>query len=512
MTSTTSSQGPKSSRIKAGGIVATAGVLYCRRRRFVMVDMSVLEKSTVLHLAILAAILLVGCGGRYRSVASSTTATSAAATSAAATSTTSSTITTIVSSTTSTTDPAPRALLRVWFLLGERLVPIYRHGSSPDDAVAEVVRPPRSDDLGGPGAVTTAIPSGTRLRSISIADRIANIDLSSEFESGGGSLSMMARLAQLVYTATENPAVDRVRLHIDGVKVDSIGGEGVNVSQPLGREDFVDFRPRVMLTDPLPGATVTSPFRIAGVNSTYENTVALAVVDDANTTLITSFTTGRGPIFDHLGRPMWGPFEASIALDTMGTGAGLVVASEASAEDGRVTSWFAVPVVFGAGPAARLPDSTRDPVSTPDTPGGPGLTAALVDVRTARHPGFERVVFEFANTLPGYSVGYVRPPITADPSDLPIDLLADGVLVVRMSSASGVDLTSPQATETYTGPSRIAAGYPAVHEVIRIGDFEGVLQWAISTWTRPPFRVMTLSNPPRLIIDVASAAVLPPNT
>jgi hypothetical protein len=51
-------------------------------------------------------------------------------------------------------------------------------------------------------------------------------------------------------------------------------------------------------------------------------------------------------------------------------------------------------------------------------------------------------------------------------------------------------------------------GAPGVHEVVQVGDFEAVLQWAINVWTRPPFTVFTLLNPPRVVIDVADAVPL----
>ena len=43
-----------------------------------------------------------------------------------------------------------------------------------------------------------------------------------------------------------------------------------------------------------------------------------------------------------------------------------------------------------------------------------------------------------------------------------------------------------------------------VTEVVKAGDFEGVLTWVIGVRTRTPFRVTTLSAPTRVVVDLQS--------
>ena len=70
------------------------------------------------------------------------------------------------------------------------------------------------DLLAGPNplearaGVTTVIPAGTRLLGLTISKGVATVDLSSEFESGGGSASMFARLAQVACTLDQFPTLD----------------------------------------------------------------------------------------------------------------------------------------------------------------------------------------------------------------------------------------------------------------------------------------------------------------
>src|SRR5205085_656341 len=82
------------------------------------------------------------------------------------------------------------------------------------------------------------IPSGTRLLGVSVKDGVANVDLTSEYQSGGGSLSMQMRLGQVVYTLTQFPTVGRVRFALDGAPVNVFSSEGIVLDHPVGRADY----------------------------------------------------------------------------------------------------------------------------------------------------------------------------------------------------------------------------------------------------------------------------------
>jgi hypothetical protein len=149
-------------------------------------------------------------------------------------------------------------------------------------------------------------------------------------------------------------------------------------------------------------------------------------------------------------------------------------------------------------------DASTSPVSVPVPADAAGGAALLSAVRASRHEGYDRVVFEFttASSLPGYSVSYVDEPVTEDGSGKEVDVAGDHVLLVRMEHASGVDLTKESAPQTYTGPTRFTPGTPEVTELVRTGDFEAVLSWAIGVHDKAAFRVLTLGNPARLVVDV----------
>jgi spore germination protein GerM len=91
---------------------------------------------------------------------------------------------------------------------------------------------------GKEGKQTSTIPAGTKLLSSNIKQDGLHIDLSKEFTQGGGSTSMQGRVAQIIYTATnQNPNIS-VWISVEGKQLDALGGEGVEIKQPLTRQSF----------------------------------------------------------------------------------------------------------------------------------------------------------------------------------------------------------------------------------------------------------------------------------
>lgn len=132
-------------------------------------------------------------------------------------------------------------------------------------------------------------------------------------------------------------------------------------------------------------------------------------------------------------------------------------------------------------------------------------TALLERVALGRHEGFDRVVFQFRNHVPGYRVSYVTPPLREDGSGDVVEVDGDAFLLVRMEPASGFDLSVDEGELVYKGPRRIegaAAGTFVIREAARTSDFEAVLSWAIGLSDRIDFRVQTLTGPARLVVDV----------
>jgi hypothetical protein len=133
-------------------------------------------------------------------------------------------------------------------------------------------------------------------------------------------------------------------------------------------------------------------------------------------------------------------------------------------------------------------------------------TAQLVGVRQASQPGFQRVVLEFAgDTAPQYRIGYETPPVRQPGSGFPVDIPGSAVLQIHAEPASQVDMSQQDFPPTYDGPLQIPMQGPGpATDLVFVGDFEGNLYWAIGLSREAPFAVGVLSNPTRLVIDIAT--------
>jgi len=123
----------------------------------------------------------------------------------------------------------------------------------------------------------------------------------------------------------------------------------------------------------------------------------------------------------------------------------------------------------------------------------------LTDIRTGRHATFDRVVLDLHGKASGYTVSYVR-AVHADASGKVVDLRGKAQIMVRLKPAQA---HNNNGTSTYTGPRRFTVDDPELREVALVGDFEGVVSIGLGLRTKHGFRVLTLHDPTRIVIDIA---------
>jgi len=102
----------------------------------------------------------------------------------------------------------------VAFLEGEQVVYVNRPGSTALQAVAALLAGPTEAEAAK--EITSQVPSGTPVRSVTLQRRVVTVDLGEKFAAGTNAESLTARVAQVVLTVTRVPGVRSVRLLVKG--------------------------------------------------------------------------------------------------------------------------------------------------------------------------------------------------------------------------------------------------------------------------------------------------------
>jgi Sporulation and spore germination/Immunoglobulin-like domain of bacterial spore germination len=233
--------------------------------------------------------------------------------------------------------PAGTTTVRAYFMLGSftdnpGLAPVLR--TIPETkavataAMHALLAGPKGAELAASPALYTAIPAGTRLLGVTIADGVATVDLSPEFASGGGTYSMAARLAQVVYTLTQFPTVDSVLFQLDGVPVTTFSSEGIVLAGPQTRADYRELLPAIFVDRPAWGAAAGNPVKLSGLANVFEATFRVQVLDTKGTVLADQQVTAS------CGTGCWGSFRASVPYEIGKAQYGTLRVFEPSARDG----------------------------------------------------------------------------------------------------------------------------------------------------------------------------------
>jgi len=240
------------------------------------------------------------------------------------------------------TEPVETSEVKAYFLNGEEVTPVTGTAQGKGVAAAAMelllTGPSNTQSLQG---LTTSVPAGTTLNGVTIEDGVATVDLSPEFASGGGTLSMRARVAQVVFTLTQFTTIESVQFRIDGEALDVLGGEGIILDGPRTRIDEEAFAPQVLVESPTWGVSVplSTPLRVSGSANTFEAEFQLEIADKNGKIIRTQrvmATSGSGTR---------GTFDATISLSGLAPGEAFLVSSYLSAKDGSRVVVMEIPIV-----------------------------------------------------------------------------------------------------------------------------------------------------------------------
>ncbi len=287
-------------------------------------------------IAAVMSIIVAACGG---DPGADTTTTAAPTTVAETTTTQPGTTSTTEATTTTTTTPAEMGVVIYLFVAdvgdegsGPYLVPVYRTVPETEGvaraALTELIAGPTPDETAGLPALSSAVPADTRLLGVDIEGGVAVVDLSSEFEAGGGSAAMFGRLAQVVFTLTRFPTVDAVVFRLEGEPVEVFSSEGIVLDGPQTRDAYFDQLPAIFVDSPAWGEPVESPVEVRGLSNVFEATSQVMLTDDDGLALF------EEPVTATCGTGCWGEWEVSIPYELDRDQFGALIVWNFSARDG----------------------------------------------------------------------------------------------------------------------------------------------------------------------------------
>lgn len=121
---------------------------------------------------------------------------------------------------------------------------------------------------------------------------------------------------------------------------------------------------------------------------------------------------------------------------------------------------------------------------------GVGSQAHITAVRAGTNECYDRLVFDINGPVAGYSVRYVS------------NVFAEGTgAVLPVTGGAKLEVVVRSLSDTTRMPR--VNGFPTFRSVIYGGSFEGQSTFGLGVRARLPMRVFTLTNPSRVVVDVA---------
>ncbi|HLF44642.1 MAG TPA: Gmad2 immunoglobulin-like domain-containing protein [Acidimicrobiia bacterium] len=319
------------------------------------------KRSPVLMFAGAAAIVLILAaiplllsrgGGEVGPVATTTTSTVPSSSEPSVTSSTQAEATTTTSSETTTTTSAEAQEVIVFlvqspensFTSNPAVVPFQTIAVGPEGERAELLALQllTNDDLVPPPGFETTIPDEVEVLSVDASDNhLMIVEMNEAFVDGaGGLLADFTMLNQLIFTATNFGEIEGVMFTVGGQPVTAFGSEGLDISEFLARDSFLDQLNSVIVDSPASGVA-DEPLVVSGFANVFEATVSLELVDIDGNVVYEDFTTAT------CGTGCWGGFSFNIDDFDFGATQVTVRVFWHSPENGEPSDVVSIPVSWG---------------------------------------------------------------------------------------------------------------------------------------------------------------------
>lgn len=310
--------------------------------------------AAVLVIALAVPLLLFTGGGEPDVIATTTSTTVPATSTTAGVTTTTAPETTSTTPTSTTTVPAVTTWSGMVFLyqspensLGNpALVPVsvaltdLSGGILADDPFTEAlaVLGPEMPELSEGTGLANAVPTDVHIVELETnGTNVWRADMNEAFLAGaGGLLADFTMLNQLVYTITFGEGTDAgVLFTVNDQPVTAFGSEGLDLSEPVYRDTFIEELARIFLTEPL--LQLGDTYQVTGMANVFEASLTVQVVDGTE-------VMHEEPVMATCGSGCWGSFTLEIDSSLVTPGESAIRVLTYSAEDGEPTNVVTVPI------------------------------------------------------------------------------------------------------------------------------------------------------------------------
>lgn len=126
-------------------------------------------------------------------------------------------------------------------------------------------------------------------------------------------------------------------------------------------------------------------------------------------------------------------------------------------------------------------------------------SVTVTDIRAAAHDDFDRFVVTLAgDDFPTHQAEIIPGPAIQCGSGEPVELPGNGALILRLEGAR-----AHEDAGSSTLPARdLQPGLAALLEARMTCDFEGQVEWAFGITDATSFRLLELTDPTRVVIDI----------
>ncbi len=195
-----------------------------------------------------------------------------------------------------------------------------------------------TSDLALPTGFSTTIPAAVEVVGARVGEHLITVDMNQAFlEGAGGLLADFTMLNQLIYTAAQVGEIESVLFTVDGQRVSAFGSEGLDLSQPVAIDSFLDQMNSILITNPVEGSDGL-PLAVSGLANVFEAHVSYEVLDANGNVVKDGFTMAT------CGTGCWGGF--SFEVQYAFAGDETVQVFEVSMKDGSHTDVVTVPILW----------------------------------------------------------------------------------------------------------------------------------------------------------------------